>query len=56
MGEDGQDQRLDWILIVGPRHLQAIPWDYVEHYKLWPPTPRELRGPEPHPRARRPSL
>jgi putative transposase len=31
---------LDWILIVGPRHLQAILRDYARALQLWPPAPR----------------
>jgi putative transposase len=46
---------LDWLLIVGPRHLQAILRDYAEHYNLGRPhRALELRCPEPDPRARRP--
>jgi putative transposase len=46
---------LDWILIVGPRHLQAILRDYVEHYNCGRPhRGLGLRCPQPHPRARRP--
>jgi putative transposase len=47
---------LDWMLIVGPRHLLAILRDYVEHYNCGRPhRGLELRCPMPHPRARRPA-
>jgi transposase InsO family protein len=25
-------ERLDWLLVVGRRHLQRVPWGYVNHY------------------------
>lgn len=44
---------LDWILIVGPRHLQAVLRDYVEHYNRGRPhRGLELLCPESQPRAR----
>jgi transposase InsO family protein len=47
---------LDRMLIVGPRHLQAILREYVEHYNCGRPhRGLELRCPMPHPRARRPA-
>ncbi len=47
---------LDWMLVVGPRHLLAILRDYVEHYNCGRPhRGLELRCPMPHPRARRPA-
>jgi putative transposase len=43
---------LDWILIVGPRHLRAVLEDYVEHYNCGRPhRGLELRCPKPYPRA-----
>jgi putative transposase len=46
---------LDWLLIVGPRHLQAILQDYADHYNFGRPhRGLEFRRPEPHPRPRHP--
>jgi putative transposase len=47
---------LDWMLIIGPRHLLGILRDCVEHYNCGRPhRGLELRCPTPHPRARRPA-
>jgi hypothetical protein len=54
-------ERLDWIMIVGPRHMQAGLGDYAEHYNYGRPhlgrqTPHrglELWCPQSRPRASR---